>query len=169
MNDKPLYNHYKKHVWSKDMIHNFSFLGAARVAVLLLMFTVVPMAAKADHNPCIDLIEASFMEETENVLEILADGAGVDVDCRDDDGQTPLMIAAEGGSLGIVKILLNWGSDPSAKDSFGRSSLDRAEYKMSLFEIKGGERFHAIYKMIRTLIRQKIDVQMKSQHAETKP
>ncbi len=136
---------------------------------MTFVLTAASVAAKAGHDPCIDLIEASFMEETEDVLEILADGNGVDVDCRDDEGQTPLMIAAEGGSLGIVKILLNWGSDPSAKDTLGRSSIDRAEYKMSVFDIKGGERYHAIYKMIRTLIQKKIKADMKPRHAEITP
>ncbi len=155
------------------MTYNFSFPAKSFFpiggAVLALVLTVASGSAKADHSPCIDLIEASFMDETEDVLEILADSDGVDVNCRDGEGQTPLMVAAEGGSLSIVKILLSRGSDPSAIDPVGRSSIDRAEYKMSLFEMKGGERYHAIYKTIRALIHQKIDADMKFQQAENSP
>lgn len=156
---------------SNAMIYNFLSPGRSLFpiggAVLALVLTLAPGSARADHSPCIDLIEASFMDETEEVLEILSDGKGVDVNCRDGEGQTPLMVAAEGGSLSIVKILLSRGSDPSARDPAGRSSTDRAEYKMSVFEMKGGERYHEIYKTIRTLIHQKIDANIKFQHAET--
>lgn len=49
-----------------------------------------------------------------------------EVDLRDVDGDTPLMLAAYYGFVGGTSILLNRGADPALSNSFGRSVLSAA-------------------------------------------
>lgn len=52
--------------------------------------------------------------------------AGLDVNTRDSDGKTPLILAAQLGWLETVKILLDQGADVSAKDHKGKTAADYA-------------------------------------------
>lgn len=52
---------------------------------------------------------------------------GDDLDARDGDGMTPLMLAASKNKAGICALLLASGADPSLKDSSGRDALGIAE------------------------------------------
>lgn len=60
----------------------------------------------------------------EAVRALIAGGA--DVDARDDDGRTPLMLAAANGDAAITRALLEARADASLRDAGGRSALDRA-------------------------------------------
>lgn len=52
---------------------------------------------------------------------------GSDVNARSQDGTTPLMNAAGGfGDASIVKLLLDHGADPMAKDNLGKTALSLA-------------------------------------------
>jgi len=51
---------------------------------------------------------------------------GSDVNCHDDKGQTPLIIAAAKGHAKICAILLEAGADPSLKDLSGCTAIDAA-------------------------------------------
>jgi len=53
--------------------------------------------------------------------------AGADVNCRRDDGQTPLHVAADSGRPEAVPRLLEHGADPEARDSSDRTPLQLAE------------------------------------------
>jgi len=56
------------------------------------------------------------------VMRLLESGA--DVNARDDDGNTALMNAAEGGNLDLVKIIVAGGGDKAARNNLGQSAAD---------------------------------------------
>ena len=51
---------------------------------------------------------------------------GFSIDRRDDEGLTPLMMAAKNGKLQVVKCLLKQGADPSLRDNNGSNLLHYA-------------------------------------------
>lgn len=53
-------------------------------------------------------------------------GQGADVDARDSNGNTPLMMAAKAGNLGHAAYLLSKGADPLAANKAGEIALDVA-------------------------------------------
>ena len=48
---------------------------------------------------------------------------GTDINTKDPDGWTPLMVAADQGKLEVVKILLDRGADVNVKDAYGWTPL----------------------------------------------
>ena len=55
--------------------------------------------------------------------------AGAAVDARDNDGKTPLMVAALAGHKEIAEILVAAGADIDAKNSFGWTPLMEAYFE----------------------------------------
>jgi hypothetical protein len=102
--------------------------------------------ARADHDPCIGLIEAAFLDDADEIKDFFAQG--VDVNCRDSEGQTPLMLAAEGGSEVAVRMILTGNAEVNLWDKYGQSALDRARGKLELFHMEGAEHIHTIYQGI---------------------
>ncbi len=119
-------------------------VGVLLAAVILL---VSSPPAWAGHDPCIDLIEAAFMDEADDIHDLVA-AQGVDVNCRDAEGQTPLMLAAEGGSVIAMRMILAWNAEVNLWDKYGQSALDRARGKLELFHMEGAEHIHMIYRGI---------------------
>ncbi|KAJ7325307.1 hypothetical protein JRQ81_018327 [Phrynocephalus forsythii] len=52
--------------------------------------------------------------------------AGADVNIRDKDGKTPLMVAALNNQEELVALLLERGADPDVKNEFGKGALEMA-------------------------------------------
>lgn len=52
--------------------------------------------------------------------------AGADKECRDVDGNTPLLLAARYGKLEVVSALLAAGADLSATNTIGNGAADNA-------------------------------------------
>ena len=59
---------------------------------------------------------------------------GSDVNCKDDNGWTPLHFASQEFNEEIIELLLNNGADPNAQDINGNTPLSTA-----LFNCKGAE------------------------------
>lgn len=72
------------------------------------------------------------------VLRLLLE-AGVDANVANEDGQTPLMLAAAVGSVAAVRMLLDYGADPNRKNLSGQTAMDLAT----------GDGRHRIKKMLR--------------------
>ena len=64
---------------------------------------------------------------SEEVVDIVLEGAGGAVDCRDADGMTPLMHAVLRGDVGVVRALLAAGADVGVRDAAGLTALSLAE------------------------------------------
>jgi len=68
------------------------------------------------------------------VVKVLLDTGKVDVDSKDNDGRTPLILAAWNGHLTVVKTLLNTANiDATAEDICGLAAL-----QLSAFNRHGG-------------------------------
>jgi len=66
------------------------------------------------------------MNGTYDILKILLQN-GVDVNAKDHDGRTALMLAASSpDDVSSVKLLLSHGADPVLKDKDGHTALDYA-------------------------------------------
>jgi ankyrin repeat protein len=76
------------------------------------------------------LIDAVFLDDTEDVQALLAAGAGTEG--HDEDGRTPLMAATMSGHAGIVRLLLDAGADPNASDGDGWTALHVAAHRQNL-------------------------------------
>lgn len=71
-----------------------------------------------------DLISAAAGGKIENVVEILR--SGVDIETKNDQGETALLKAAYHGRTKVVETLLNANADPNSVDAKGKTPLRRA-------------------------------------------
>ncbi|KAF7239229.1 Fibronectin type 3 and ankyrin repeat domains protein 1 [Varanus komodoensis] len=59
-------------------------------------------------------------------VAVLLIDAGADVNTKDKDGKTPLMVAALNNQEELVTLLLERGADPDIKNEFGKGALEMA-------------------------------------------
>jgi ankyrin repeat protein len=78
----------------------------------------------ADNKINVDLLNQSGWGNTEKVRSLLR--AGADVNARDTNGDTPLIVAAFHGLSETAKILLEQGADLNAKNDIGNTALMEA-------------------------------------------
>ena len=101
------------------------------------------------------LIDAVSSGNREKIELLIAQGA--DVNARDSNGNTPLMLAARSGHSEIVQFLIDRGADVHLKDNLGNTPLiDTAGYA-SEFALK----------VIEILIAEGADVQAKNKNSNT--
>src|SRR5260370_38516317 len=68
-----------------------------------------------------NLITAAYQGDVKTAIAQLAEGA--DVNARDCDGDTALVLASERGHIELVKVLLKNGADVNAKNLNGVTAL----------------------------------------------
>lgn len=96
--------------------------------ILVIAALLIPLFA-ADAPP--DLLEASRKGRTKDVEALLAKGA--DIETKDRDSRTPLMLAAQYGHAATVELLLAKGAKATARDSRGWNA-----YMLALLAPAGG-------------------------------
>ncbi|XP_073934177.1 fibronectin type 3 and ankyrin repeat domains protein 1 isoform X1 [Castor canadensis] len=71
------------------------------------------------------LMRVSAVSGNQKVALLLIE-AGADVNVKDKDGKTPLMVAVLNNHEQLVQLLLDKGADPSVKNEFGKGVLEMA-------------------------------------------
>ncbi|PNP81238.1 hypothetical protein FNYG_05270 [Fusarium nygamai] len=64
--------------------------------------------------------------EYESATQVLLSSPGIDVNFQDRNGRTALMLAASGGTVGMVKLILAAGGNPNIQDNKGNTALSYA-------------------------------------------
>jgi ankyrin repeat protein len=93
------------------------------MAVLFLTTLLLTQTAYGEVNS--DLLEALKTGDMAMVEQLLEQGA--DVNAKDEDDVTPLMMAALMGNTDAVQTLLAKGADMTPSDKFGWTALKYAE------------------------------------------
>lgn len=130
----------------------------AAVTCVGLVMSVTWLAADlaSAAEPADDLLAAAAAADVEAVRRALAAGAEVDAENR--YGRTALSLAAGGGHLDVVRVLLERGADPSRRDWFYDSSpvgwaLQREDPSFEIVEalVRAGakDRFEALVGALR--------------------
>jgi hypothetical protein len=89
-------------------MHQVSLFTAA----LLLLPAALPILAA---DAPMDILEAARKGQSKEIEALLAKGA--DLEARDKEGRTPLMLAAQYGRTATVRLLLGKGAKPDARDT----------------------------------------------------
>ena len=92
---------------------------------LTILLLILPLAAGAGINE--DLLTAIQKGDIEKVSSLIEKGA--DVNVRDTDGVTALILASQFGYADIVKLLIDNGANVNARDDEGRTALMKATIK----------------------------------------
>src|ERR1039458_155415 len=107
----------------------------------VLLITVLPMLA-ADEP--LDILQAARKGMTRELATLLRKGA--DLEARDKQGRTPLMLAAQYGRTATLRLLLEKGAKPDVRDSHGWNA-----YMLALLAPSGGmvhARHDAVLKLL---------------------
>ena len=86
--------------------------------------------------PPATLLQALNRVDLEGIKDLLAKGA--DVNAKDDDGGTPLLIAVTLGNKEIAELLIANGADVNVKDKHGGTPLDWADGEIAALLRKHG-------------------------------
>lgn len=116
---------------------------AGMCAAFAFTLAVLPATAHADHDSCIALHEAVFMDEPDHVRHLLKHGT--DINCLDVLGQTPLVTAVNGASMGSFEVLMAAGANVDVRTEFGQTLLTHTKRKFASFDNAAGARFRALY------------------------
>lgn len=114
------------------------------IAVVMVSVSMMPFFAKADHMDCTSLHEAAFLDEPDEIRDLIAHG--VDVNCRDTLGHTALVTAVNGASLDSFEVLMKAGALVNVRTEFGQSLLKHTKKKFrSVDHHKGLEQYRDLY------------------------
>ena len=95
---------------------------AAEHAALDNMMLLFPRATPEDQKTVLfSAVQAGVLDAVSRLLD-----AGIDVNTRNKDGQTPLMLAARFRHARLTTLLLERGADVGEKSTAGKTALDYA-------------------------------------------
>jgi hypothetical protein len=94
----------------------------------VLLAAVLPMLAAGEP---LDILQAARKGMTRELATLLLKGA--DLEARDKQGRTPLMLAAQYGRTATLRLLLSKGAKPDVRDSHGWNA-----YMLALLAPSGG-------------------------------
>lgn len=97
-------------------------------------------------------LHVAIAERTKQDKALLLIAAGADINAADEDGSTPLMLAAEKGRTKVFDALVKAGADLYAVDQTGRSILRRAVEKVALGWITDSANALTIVRKLRKLL-----------------
>src|SRR5436309_15075235 len=100
-----------------------------RICFLIPILALAIAAFAAE--PQIDLLEAAKKGRTKDVEALLAKGS--DLEMKDKEGRTPLMLGAQYGRTATVQLLLGEGAKPDTRDTRGGKA-----YMLALLAPSGG-------------------------------
>jgi ankyrin repeat protein len=103
----------------------FFGLGQAAEAGRILLAAGADVNARSDNDFAVLPIHSAVAGGHDEVVAALID-AGADVNARQRHGWTPLLGAAQNGSLASVERLLAAGADPAARNDDGNTAIDVA-------------------------------------------
>src|ERR1035441_6616823 len=106
----------------------------------ILLAAALPLLADAPP----DILQAARKGMTRDLATLLLKGA--DLEARDKEGRTPLMLAAQYGRTATVRLLLSKGAKPDVRDSHGWNA-----YMLALLAPSGGmvhTRHDAVLKLL---------------------
>lgn len=98
------------------------YVDLSKVDHIGVVKVLIKKGAKPMDNTLIIAVKNGFTE----ISKLLIDG-GSNVNSRDENGQTPLHIAAFKGEVEFVKFLIEKGADVNAKDKYGNTPLNKAD------------------------------------------
>ena len=97
------------------------------LAILALLVTCFALSLNAKENTKTpELIEAVLYDDLETFAELV--NAGTNIEVKDKDGQTPLIVAAKDGSVLMTNLLLQLGANVNTKDKGGHTAADWAKF-----------------------------------------
>ena len=83
-------------------------------------------AARAELPDVVRWLHIAARLGNSNIIKIMLEKEGADVDARNESGWTPLHTAANYGRVEAIKVLLEAGAKVNAEDTFGKPPLDLA-------------------------------------------
>ncbi|KIY02140.1 uncharacterized protein Z520_02278 [Fonsecaea multimorphosa CBS 102226] len=92
------------------------------LVIAVAVLCEVSQLNRGDHNRRTPLLSSAVTNGNETVAKCLLEH-GVDANCRDNRGRTPLSFACEYGYESLVRILLEYRVDIDAQDQDGRTAL----------------------------------------------
>lgn len=127
---------------------NLKMPTCAQTVGLMATFAALSLGgvspAWAGHGgDCAALHEAAFLDEPDEARVLLTHG--VDVNCLDVLGQTPLVTAVNGASLETFDLLLAAGANVDVRTEFGQSLLAHTKKKYASFSVQGGGNFRTLF------------------------
>jgi hypothetical protein len=106
-------------------------MGRSRPLVLKMPTTAEPIH---NQNQEQDGTVGFPLENDAAIVRLLLD-QGANIESRDEEGATPLMVAAEHGQSGVVRALLEKGADVEARDKYGFTALIGAACECAVIDM----------------------------------
>lgn len=104
-----------------SLLDQISVTGLVTLSLLALSMAAAPVAYGDDPLDCFDLLKAARRNDTAVLRQALQ--TSIPVDCRNDQKQTPLLVATMHNSVDTARLLIEAGADVNAQDDRQDSPL----------------------------------------------